>query len=239
MKLHSFSLIIYLLLLINLLIRSIYLIGQLFNALKYLLFFIELLKLQIKQIILHICSIIQLDRFDQSIYRQFMKQYDQLNHDVFIINQTMSRVFFGIETISKSAIIYCSIFYSKQTEMHLFNTIICIFLLSTFIFTNGIYSRASQLPYYNRLGCLSLMKWLARKQYQRYRKICGSKKQKLLRPLSICNEIRSNLFGQIMSENHLGFSCGQIFLVIKYKYVELFLMNFVLILLFYKKICMK
>nr|XP_027202704.1 uncharacterized protein LOC113796600 [Dermatophagoides pteronyssinus] len=117
--------------------------------------------------------------------------------------------------------------------MNLFNTSICIFFLSTCIYSNGIYSHASQLPYYNRLGCLSLINWLTRSKYQRYNK------NRSIRSISIRNDIRINLFTQIMSENHFGFNCGQIFPVIKYKYVEIFLMNFQLVILFYKKIIMK
>ena len=48
-----------------------------------------------------------------------MKKYGQIIHDVFIIDQAMSLVFFGIETIAKSSIIYCTLFYSKQIEMNL------------------------------------------------------------------------------------------------------------------------
>uniref|UniRef100_A0A6P6YBI2 Uncharacterized protein LOC113796542 n=1 Tax=Dermatophagoides pteronyssinus TaxID=6956 RepID=A0A6P6YBI2_DERPT len=110
--------------------------------------------------------------------------------------------------------------------------------LSLFIYTNGLYSRAAQLPYYNRRGCLSIMNWLARLQYQQQQQQQNNNNNRPKRPISIRNQICSNLFGQIMSENHLGFSCGQIFPISKYKYVEIFIMNFVLILLFYKKICL-
>uniref|UniRef100_A0A6P6YCJ3 Uncharacterized protein LOC113796543 n=1 Tax=Dermatophagoides pteronyssinus TaxID=6956 RepID=A0A6P6YCJ3_DERPT len=101
---------------INLLLRSLYLTGQLFSIIKYLLFLIELLKLQIKQIILRLQRSIQYCRFNFLIYRIFRIKYDKLNRDVFILNQTISLAFFSIETMSKMAIIYCSLFYSKQKQ---------------------------------------------------------------------------------------------------------------------------
>ncbi|KAH9501068.1 hypothetical protein DERF_011937 [Dermatophagoides farinae] len=46
--------------------------------------------------------------------------------------------------------------------------------------------------------------------------------------------IKSNLFVQTMTNNQLGFTCGHLFYITKYKYNELILMNIPLILMFYK-----
>nr|XP_027202635.1 uncharacterized protein LOC113796538 [Dermatophagoides pteronyssinus] len=174
--------------------------------------------------------------YGNKLFRKYCYQFDdnQLDNNY---RQYLTRFIrlVTIELISKITIVYCSIFLSKQIEMNLFNTNLMIYLLSALIATNVLYSKASQLPYYNRCGSLSIMNWLARLQYQQQQQQQQRQQQHNGRNQSIRNAIRSNLFAQSMSDNYLGFTCGQMFILTKYKFIEIFLMNFQLVLLFYKK----
>uniref|UniRef100_A0A6P6YB22 Uncharacterized protein LOC113796540 n=1 Tax=Dermatophagoides pteronyssinus TaxID=6956 RepID=A0A6P6YB22_DERPT len=143
-----------------------------------------------------------------------------------------------VEIGSKITTVYICIFLSKQNEMNFFNISLILYIVSGLLATNILYSKVAQLPYNNQRGCLLIMNWLARSQYQQQQQqqqLNNGHDRNVLQSLSIRNTIRLNQFAQSMSDNHLGFSCGQIFIITKYKFIEIFLMNFQLVLLFYKK----
>ncbi|KAH9493678.1 hypothetical protein DERF_014416 [Dermatophagoides farinae] len=200
------EMIIYITLLINLLIRSAYLIGLI------------------------------------TFWPQFIKEYDNINAQMFMLNQASSMVFFVVEAISKIAIIFCTLFYSKQSAMNIYNTIIVLFLLAAFIYSNGIYLCTAKIPDYNEIGCKELMNWLTRFQMQQQRRQANRGRNywqgNRSRLFAIRDTVRSNLFVQQMSQNRFGFSCGQLFFITKSKFIEVFLLSFVLSSLFYKKICL-
>ncbi|OTF73252.1 hypothetical protein BLA29_014168, partial [Euroglyphus maynei] len=86
-----------------------------------------------------------------------------------------------------------------------------------------------RLPSYNRRCCKTLVKWLARIQWS----------NKTPRKNAIkWTSIKSNLFLQVMTGNQFGYKCGHLFFITKFKYIELLMMNFPLVVLFYEKICM-
>uniref|UniRef100_A0A6P6YBP4 Uncharacterized protein LOC113796602 n=1 Tax=Dermatophagoides pteronyssinus TaxID=6956 RepID=A0A6P6YBP4_DERPT len=109
--------------------------------------------------------------------------------------------------------------------------IVVLFIISPFIYTNGIYSRVAQFPQINQQCCNVFMNWLSRQQQFQ---ITNSNNQKfILSRLLLRDTIKTNLFVQTMTENQFGISCGQIFFITKFKYVELFILNFIMIILFY------
>ncbi|KAH7644382.1 hypothetical protein HUG17_6744 [Dermatophagoides farinae] len=238
-ELSLLVLIIFILIITNSLYRIEYMVGQLFVAMKYLLFIIEFFKLQLKRMVTNLQLTIKFGKFSQShinmrmFWTRFLKEYVQLYYEMAILNQTISGIYFDIEAISKSAIICGSLFYSKQIQMNVYNTIIVIFFLSPFIYANGLYTRVAQFPLFNQIASRLTIQWLARLQYQKFYK------HSIYRSRSLIHDaIKLNLFTQTMSDNRFGISCGQVFFITKFKFVELFLMNFVLILMFYKKFCL-
>uniref|UniRef100_A0A6P6YB92 Uncharacterized protein LOC113796544 n=1 Tax=Dermatophagoides pteronyssinus TaxID=6956 RepID=A0A6P6YB92_DERPT len=106
-------------------------------------------------------------------------------------------------------------------------------VLSTFLSSNGLYLLLARLPYYNQNVCKKLLNLIANSQQRQRRKYSLFNCNRLF---YLKQMIKSNLFVQKISTNQFGFTCGQIFFITRYKYLELFLMNFVLVLLFYKKI---
>ncbi|KAH7644384.1 hypothetical protein HUG17_6746 [Dermatophagoides farinae] len=178
---------------------------------RYLTRFIRIGKLIIKSlditIVIALCvsGMFGLYNLHYRFWYRLMKKYDKLNYEIFILNQTISGFVFSIETISKFGIILCTLFYSKQDSMNIYNSIIVLFFLSTFLTANGLYSLLAQLPYYNQIGSREWMQWLARSQWQRY------KSKSLLvagwRPRLIGNIIQMNSFAQKMSDNRFGFTC--------------------------------
>ncbi|KAH7644386.1 hypothetical protein HUG17_6748 [Dermatophagoides farinae] len=215
--------------------RLNYMAGQLFRAMKYLLFIIEFNKIRSKEI-LQIKPPQQQrygkQRFILHNYR-FQREYVQLFTEINIHNQSIDYIFLDIETISKIAIIFGSLFFSKQIEMNFYNTLCCVVFMAGFIYSNVIYSCVVQFPYYNQLAYRRLIDNLATLQWNQ------SSLSLHYRIWQKYSMIRLNLFSQTMARNNhrFGYSCGHLFFITRYKFIELFLMNFVLILLFYKKFC--
>nr|XP_027200282.1 uncharacterized protein LOC113794362 [Dermatophagoides pteronyssinus] len=141
-----------------------------------------------------------------------------------------------VETISKSSIIIAVMFYSEQEEISQYCVMAIVSLLSIFFYITTLYSRVARLPSNNRRCCKSIMSWLARTQWSlpetKFYKSFKGRKIKVINRTTI----KSNLFVQIMRENKLGFTCGHLFFITKFKYIQLLLLNFTLIIKFYKKI---
>ncbi|KAH7644409.1 hypothetical protein HUG17_6771 [Dermatophagoides farinae] len=232
-EISMFFMIIFIILITNSFYRLQYFVGLLSDVMRYLLYFIELLKLRMKRMISQLRQSCCCGKFSSINYRlfwpMFTKEYVQLYYEVAIFNQTVSNIFLDIEIISKSSIIFGILFYSKQIhQMNVYNTIIVTLFLAGFIYTNGLYSRVAQFPHFNLLGGRTIMQWIGRTQQLQRKNI----------RLSPRNVIKTNLFAQTMSNNQFGISCGQVFFITKYKYTELFLMNFVMTIMFYEKLFM-
>nr|XP_027193782.1 uncharacterized protein LOC113788522 [Dermatophagoides pteronyssinus] len=84
----------------------------------------------------------------------------------------------------------------------------------------------SCLPSYNEQCTKNLLQWLVHLQWQ----------SKFKRYSQIRQSIKTNLFIQSMTYNRLGFTCGPLFYINKYKFFELLMLNIPWILLFYKQI---
>ncbi|KAH7644385.1 hypothetical protein HUG17_6747 [Dermatophagoides farinae] len=253
--------------------RSNYMIGQLFGAMKYLLFIIEFFKFSFQQIIFDISSlfpIVYIEQWPSYCYKRstlflyyhnnhrshyyylnlnwkkFSENYVKCFTETSILNETLSSIFLDIEFISKSAFICGTLFYSQQIHMNLYSVLAILLFLSPFCYSNALYMRVAKFPSYNQFGYHYLFNWLARLQWFDNNNNNNNNRLKLQtrrrynHRLWIRNQIKSNLFIQtISSMNHrFGFTCGQAFFITKFKFIEIFLMNFVLILLFYKKICL-
>ncbi|XP_075681151.1 uncharacterized protein LOC113797840 [Dermatophagoides pteronyssinus] len=232
-----------------LLIHIIFMMGQLFRAMNFIVVSVEFSKVQIKQFFSslkllrnynsfgtdhHSISFIQNSILFLSRQQfEYVKQYA----DVTKVNRTASPYFVYDEMISKSSIIMACLFTSRQLQMNLFNLCIIPGLLSMFFYTTGLYQSVSNLPLYNQRSARLISQWLAKFQWLsssiKNKAINRRFSQAYLRYL-----IKLNLFIQTMPNNKFGFSCGRLFFITKFKYIQLFILNFHLTIKFYKKICM-
>ncbi|KAH7638044.1 hypothetical protein HUG17_9149 [Dermatophagoides farinae] len=204
--------------------------GKLF--LFYLLFFIY----RIKQLYRISWSIIIASLHSSYLAKKrfwfhFFREYIILYGTTVRLNRSVKVALLIIELINKSLVIFGCVFYSKQTGMTVVNAVFIMTAILTFIFTNFTYSRIARIPEYNRKSAQYLLQWLSRSQFHNTRLDASIKRMVELRPI-----IKSNLFVQTMTNNQLGFTCGHLFYITKYKYNELILMNISLILMFYKQI---
>ncbi|KAH7638038.1 hypothetical protein HUG17_9143 [Dermatophagoides farinae] len=204
--------------------------GKLF--LYYLLFFTY----RIKQLYRISWSIIKASFYSSYLAKKrfwfhFFREYIILYGTTVRLNRSVKVALLIIELINKSLVIFGCVFYSKQIGMTVVNAVFIMTAIFTFIFTNFTYSRIARIPEYNRKSAQYLLQWLSRSQFQNKRLDASIKRMVELRTI-----IKSNLFVQTMTNNQLGFTCGHLFYITKYKYNELILMNISLILMFYKQI---
>ena len=154
------------------------------------------------------------------------KEYVELYSEVALLDKTVSFAMYSLETGSKILSITSCVFYSRQMEMTLSNTLAMLGMTLAYIYTALIFSRLTFPPKYNHHYCRLILNRMARQAIIKH----PEHRKKTI--------IKSNLFIQTMSNNCFGFHCGQIFFITKFQVVELFMMNLPLIILFYKKICM-
>lgn len=210
----------------------IFILCQLFVSINFLVFLIEYLIIRFRQL----CQLSKELEIRNRIFfwKQFHYKYIKLYHETYQLNGTVQTVLFIIGIISKSAAIIALIFYSRQEKIGIHNTLAIINLAFISIYSNILFIRVSRMPTLNQQCTKSLTKWLARKQF------CLNEIPFKFKRLLLWQQIiKKNLFIETMIENGFGFTCGQIFLVTKYEFVKLILMDIPFFTLFYKKICMK
>nr|XP_027196091.1 uncharacterized protein LOC113790601 [Dermatophagoides pteronyssinus] len=209
--------------------HAIQMLGQLFIALNFFVFLIEYIKVRIEQLYK---KFIQKNIFKQNEWKRFHYEYVFLYTETAHTNRAARIVLFYLEAISKPSIISNCIFYTKQSSWSIFTTSVIISLMSTFCLINILYSRISHLPSCNQKCARSILRRIARTQRRLNNiKLKHSKNQHNNRYW-----IKLTLFVQTMINNHFGFTCGQVFFITKFRYIQIFIMNFILILKFYKKI---
>lgn len=220
-------------------VHIIFIMGQIFLAINFLVFLIEFLKKRFEQLA-NISNTIYVSfnkktEYGIILFNRFRYDYIQLFKETKRFNGTISFLLLYMETGSKAwSIIFC-IFYSQQIQMNLIAFISGFILISLYFFMIGLYSRLAQMPLNNQLCRRRLAFWMAEQsRYWNKFKHRNYHQQKCIRILMI----KLNFFIQIMAHNRFGFTCGRLFFITKFKYIELFLMNVPIIMLFYRKICM-
>ncbi|XP_075588893.1 uncharacterized protein LOC124496827 [Dermatophagoides farinae] len=191
-------------------------------------FILEFLKIRMKQFYVFLKQ----DESSKNIpkmkyfWNWIQKEYVELYSEVALLDKTVSFAMYSLESASKILSITTCVFYSRQMEMTLSNTLAMLGMTLAYIYTAVIFSRLTFSPKLNHQCCRLILNQMARRAIIKH----PDRKIKTI--------IKSNLFIQTMSDNHFGFHCGQIFFITKFQVVELFMMNLPLITLFYKKICM-
>ncbi|XP_075681368.1 uncharacterized protein LOC113797649 [Dermatophagoides pteronyssinus] len=171
-------------------------------------------------------------KIQKSIWYRFHYQYVYLYSETYKFNSAVRFILLITELMSKSTVVICLLFYSHQTKMYLQNTLVTLIFITIFCLISGLNFRIAQLPSYNRLCWLSLHRWIARSQWLNL-----ERKQSHNR-LPLRYSLKSRLFLQSMTNNQFGFTCGRLFFISKFKYIQMFIMNFHMAIKFYKKICL-
>ncbi|KAH9419971.1 hypothetical protein DERP_001804, partial [Dermatophagoides pteronyssinus] len=168
-------------------------------------------------------------------WNYFHRQYVELYSEIVRLNRTVKIIIFDMEINSKLALILICVFLSRQTYLNLFSISVIMTIFSRFILTIMFYEFSSRLPSYNQLCCQSIIKGLSRSQFSMSNRFFD---QHFKRNQKTKDSVRKNLFVQTMSANKFGFTCGQLFFITKFKYIQLLIMNFHLMIKFYKKLCL-
>ncbi|KAH7638040.1 hypothetical protein HUG17_9145 [Dermatophagoides farinae] len=216
--------------------NTIFTTAQLCTSGKLFLFYLLFFTYRIKQLYTISWSIFNTSFYSSYLAKkrfwfQFFREYIILYDTVARLNRSVKVALLSLELINKSAVIFGCVFYSKQSTVTVVNSIFIMSAIVSVIFTNFTYSRIARIPEYNKKCVQYLFQWLARSHFQNKRLDASIKRMVELRAI-----IKSNLFVQTMTNNRLGFTCGHLFYITKYKYNELILMNIPLILMFYKQI---
>ena len=150
-----------------------------------------------------------------------------------IFNLTARNILFFIELLSKSSVVICLLFISQQTKMNIQITFVALAFMSSFFLLNSLYFRVAHMPSYNRICWQSIHRWIARSQW------LSMQRNVFTNSFPLRYSIKSRLFIQTMTNNRFGFTCGRMFFISKFKYIQMFIMNFHMAIKFYKKICLK
>ncbi|XP_046916002.2 uncharacterized protein LOC124496522 [Dermatophagoides farinae] len=221
-----------------------YLLGQMFTTvLTFIVFVIEFFQVKLEELYRLAKRMFtrswQNNELKQLFWNRFQQQYVKLYAEIADFNKSFGSMLLYMETVSKTSIIISCMFYSRQKELSQYCLMAILSLMSEFVCVTSLYSRVARLPSYNRRCCKSIIKWLARTQWSGpdtlfYNRNLRIQKLHIVRRTTI----KSNLFVQVMSKNELGFTCGHLFFITKFKYIEMLMMNIPLIIMFYEKICM-
>ncbi|XP_027204055.2 uncharacterized protein LOC113797810 [Dermatophagoides pteronyssinus] len=152
------------------------------------------------------------------------------------LNHTIRSMLMTLEMESKLSIIFFCLITKEQEQKEWFIYEPLMAMMTMFLATTGIYSRLASLSTIHQQFIRLIIEWQARTQ----RKILFRDRRRIYynNRNMIHDLISQNLFIQTMADNHFGFTCSRIFEITKYKYVELLLLNIVLIIMFYKKFCL-
>nr|XP_027193783.1 uncharacterized protein LOC113788523 [Dermatophagoides pteronyssinus] len=149
-----------------------------------------------------------------------------------------SNLFIQMIINNKIAAMCACVFYSRQDKMNLSNTLFIFMMICSVLSANLVYYQIAKLPTYNTNCIRNLLRWLARLQWSTKFEWKGKRKIFIykIQQIQWRHSLKSNLFIQTLTNNKFGFTCGHLFFITKYKFIELILLNIPLILMLYKHV---
>lgn len=226
----------------------VYIAGLCFTVFFCFLFTCDLLVCKFRQLKEIVCveSIKKLIKTKRNLFlfddidcfhRNFRSKYSEIFQQIADYNNDYQLFFLMSEMLSKVTIVVVVLFYSEQDVMTIYSYIITTTLTSVFLMTTIIYSRISYFDSYNLIVYRKMSNWSARLPLSLWKRK-SFKNWKRFRAKSktfITNFLKSHHFNQALTQNRIGFTCGNLFYIDKNRYAELLLMNIGFVLLFYKK----
>ncbi|KAH9522983.1 hypothetical protein DERF_006536 [Dermatophagoides farinae] len=195
-------------------IQCIYFIGNVFKSISFTVFIMEFFIVRLKQLSSKSALILQ-NSFQSSIkvqklfWYRFHYEYVTLYSEMAIFNLTARNILFFIELLSKSSVVICLLFISQQTKMNIQITFVALAFI--------LYFRVAHMPSYNRICWLSIHRWIARTQW------LSMQRNVFTNSFPLRYSLKSRLFVQTMTNNLFGFTCGRMFFISKFKYIQIFL----------------
>ncbi|KAH7638039.1 hypothetical protein HUG17_9144 [Dermatophagoides farinae] len=224
----------------------IYMSGQFFISGTFFLFFLILFREKIKQLKNLSSTLLQYHAnvsqyiVKRIFWNQFYFEYIILYGKISRLNESAKVILLAMEMIAKSAIMMSCVFYSQQIKMVESNIFLVAILIIVFLYINIMYLRISILPTYNEQCLQSILRWLIRSQWRERFSVVQPKQSTfhdhIVQRIHWRQTLKSNLFIQAMANNRLGFTCGHMFHINKYKFTELILLNIPFVLMLYKHV---
>ncbi|KAF7496172.1 hypothetical protein SSS_03361 [Sarcoptes scabiei] len=203
---------------------SVYL-GVMFVAMFHFTFTIKLLRIRFYLHVLMMKQFTEIDPNDQLKWYRLLREYNAIYFNILQLNHNSRLYFFLTEMLSKACIVFATIFYSKQFIINIYSLVIIITAMILFCLNNLLFFDLAYFPTHNHLYYCILTKWASRQQFSN---------KNFNRNLFVL--FKSNTLIQRIQENRIGFTCGSMFLVTRFRSFDSFILNFVFILLFYKKL---
>ncbi|KAH7638032.1 hypothetical protein HUG17_9137 [Dermatophagoides farinae] len=174
-------------------------------------------------------------------WNQFHFEYIILYGKISRLNESAKVILLAMEMIAKSAIMISCVFYSQQIKMVEANTFLVTIFIIVFLYVNIMYLRIAILPTYNEQCLRSILRWLIRSQWRHKFSDVQQNKQstfyaRIVQRIRWRQTLKSNLFIQATVNNRLGFTCGHMFHINKFKFTELIMLNIPYILMLYKHV---
>ena len=238
-------------------LHLMYLMGQMFINLNFILFLVEYFQIRMKHLLhiskwasnnqMMITTNINGEYRRRIFWNNFHHKYLQLYSETISFSPTLGIVLFTLEMMSKSSIVISMLFYVRQTHMNLFIIVSLMIALMVFCFPIILYSRVARLPSYNQLCSRYMLNWSSRPQWLLLignRNNNNNGNNNFIKTTTTTNyrsriqhySLKSTLFVQTMNNNRFGFKCGHLFFITKFRYIQLLIFNIHLLLKFYKKL---
>ncbi|KAH7638036.1 hypothetical protein HUG17_9141 [Dermatophagoides farinae] len=220
--------------------------GQFFISGTFFFFFLILFREKIKQLKNLSTTLLQYHASESQYFvkkifwSRFHCEYIILYGKISRINESVSVILLATETVAKSAIMTSCVFYSQQIKMVESNTFLVAILIIVFLYVNIMYMCIAILPKYNEQCLQSILRWLIRLQWRHKFSNVQSKQStfyaRIVQRIRWRQTLKSNLFIQATVNNRLGFTCGHMFHINKFKFTELIMLNIPYILMLYKHV---
>ncbi|KPM11280.1 hypothetical protein QR98_0098500 [Sarcoptes scabiei] len=191
-------------------LHSEIILGLFFVTFVHFTFTFEFLKTRLKQICVQ-AELLKNRNHSDILSYTIRKEYGDLFYETSTLNQTAQYYFMLHEALTKTSMIVGTIFFSRQIAINLFNSLV--------LFSVTAFSKLNK-KYYKILN-----NWCCRLIISRNSK-----------PLGLI--IKNGMFIQKIQNNRLGFNLCGLYEMTAFKHLESFLLNFVFVLMFYKKFIM-
>lgn len=166
----------------------------------------------------------------KQLIQQYSNEYLQQSFEIARMNHSKRETFLIVELISKCLIAYCVLFFHGQTRMNIYSNFLLI-MASLFYLVNGtLLASVSSFKTFNDLFFHSIFSLQCRNCFRRFRNNIIVENRSRLR-----REVKRIFFIENIASNPIGFTWGAIFRITKFKYIDMQLIDVVLILLFYKR----
>lgn len=156
---------------------------------------------------------------------KFRTSYVEVSREIYTISSgNIKDYWLSMDLIAKFSLMGWVIFYTKQELIGLFSCLLLFIFSFIFLYFEAIYFYFSYFPWNNRRSYINLASWYARKQRNK------ANQDNEFNDVRI--RVRVGQLIQNVSENKLGFTCGTLYLITRFKFAKMIIVNFIFLILF-------